>query len=125
LTPRIYYDYLLLGGSGGNTSGIVTSWYYDNPSADSYEINSPEQLSGLSSLVNGTAVPPPSPGPAPIPVQSVRPAANTQESFKGKTIKLTADIAFSGGFISIGGGASDYDFQGTFDDGRRCRDQRL
>jgi hypothetical protein len=57
------------------------SWYTTNPDATIFEIGSPEALSGLSDIVNGTATDPNNGG-----------AAIPKDNFTGKTVKLTADI---------------------------------
>lgn len=89
---------------------INTDWYFANTDATEFTINTVDELAGLAAIVNGTAT-------APVTTYAVGSEATTvQDSFKGKTIKLGADIdlAFST-WTPIGN--SSYSFQGTFDGG--------
>ena len=89
---------------------INTDWYFANTDATEFTINTVDELAGLAAIVNGTAT-------APVTTYAVGSETTTvQDSFKGKTIKLGADIdlAFST-WTPIGN--SSYSFQGTFDGG--------
>lgn len=66
-------------------------WYTDNPNADVFEINSAPRLAGLAYLVNSEKI-----------------------TFKGKLIKLTADVNLSA-YWWIGVGQGNESFQGSFD----------
>ena len=81
--------------------GIDTAWY--DPAATEYVIDSAEELAGLAAIVNGTAND-----------SSAMPAAIAQDSFKGKTVKLGADIDLRNlAWTPIGNYA--YPFLGDFD----------
>jgi len=89
------------GGDGGDVGGdplpwdgvtIDTSWYTNNPAADSFNISTPAQLAGLAKIVN-----------------------DNRSGFNKKTIIQTADLDLAGlQWTSIGLGASHY-FSGTYD----------
>ena len=64
--------------------GVNTDWYFENPEAISYTLESAEELAGLAALVNGTAT-------APITTYAAT-ETKVQDSFKGKTIILDSDI---------------------------------
>ena len=66
------------------------SWYVDNPDADVYTLSTPAQLAGFAALVNGTSE-----------------ASDTPLTFRGKTVRLGADIWLNAE------AASDYDATGT------------
>ena len=55
-----------------------TSWYFDNPEADSFTINSAEEFAGFRDIVDGTAVD--------------KNDEKVQDSFTGKTVTLATDI---------------------------------
>ena len=85
---------------------VDTSWY--SAEAKTFEISTPAQLAGLAAIVNGKA------------------DGIAQDSFSGKTIKLTADLDLGGvkgsdgtwsgkAWTSIGVGPWDKPFKGTFD----------
>ena len=60
-------------------------WYLDAPDATEYVLNSAEELAGLAAIVNGTAV-------APVATYAAGSAETIKNNFKGKTIKLGANI---------------------------------
>ena len=63
--------------------GVNTDWYFEDPTAANYTLNSAEDLAGLAAIVNGTASSP-----------LARSAVN--DNFKGKTITLTSDLDLQG-----------------------------
>ncbi len=88
------------------------SWYIENPTADTYILNSAEDLAGLAALLNGSVALPENAG---IPLPG---------NFEGKTFKLESNIdlysvdALTGepvSFAPIGGNGDDNAFSGTFD----------
>ena len=78
-----------------------TDWYnYELPT---FEISTAAQLAGLAALVNGTA-------------KDTEGNPIAAANFKGKTIKLTADIDLGNqAWTPIGNGSSSFAFFGTFD----------
>lgn len=79
---------------------VDTSWY--DASKDTFEIRTAAELAGLAALVNGTAK-----DAEGNPIAAV--------NFKGKTIKLTADIDLNNQvWTPIGNGNSVFAFSGTF-----------
>ena len=85
----------------GVEGGIDTSWY--NTNDKTFEINTAAELAGLAALVNGTAK-----DAEGNPIAAV--------NFKGKTIKLTADIDLNNqAWTPIGNGDNSFAFSGTFD----------
>lgn len=85
----------------GAEGGIDTSWY--NTNDKTFEINTAAELAGLAALVNGTAK-----DAEGNPIAAV--------NFKGKTIKLTADIDLNNqAWTPIGNGDNSFAFSGTFD----------
>ena len=89
------------------------SWYTDNPTAAEFSLSSAEQLAGLASLMDGTAV-----IPADVSSKITLPV-----TFEGKTVKLTQDVDLYAEdengdpicFEPIGGCRSEAPFMGTFD----------
>ena len=77
-----------------------TSWYEEaGENATEYHISTAEELAGLAKLVNADFDP-----------------WAARVLFDGKTIYLDADIDLAGHeWVSIGRGATNYSFQGTFD----------
>lgn len=89
------------------TGDADNDWYFSNPDAAEFTVSSAEELAGLSALVNGTAV-------APTTTFAAEGAATVQDSFKGKTVYLGADIDLNDiAWTPIGDDA--HPFQGTFD----------
>ena len=66
--------------------GVDTAWYFENPEATEFVIDTAEELAGLAALVNGTATAPVTTFAATAEVETVH------DDFKDKTIKLAADI---------------------------------
>lgn len=100
LAPVIARAALPSAEYGWYTSGAGTQ---DNP----YEISNVGQWLGFANLVNGTAD---------VDADESTPAE--QDSFDGKYVVLTADLAFRGELIEpVGGGAYDTSFNGSFDGG--------
>ena len=62
---------------------VSADWYFENPSATTYTLNSAAQLAGLAAIVNGTAS-------SPLARSAVK------DNFKGKTITLTSDLDLQG-----------------------------
>lgn len=90
---------------------INTDWYFGAAEGTTeFTINTVDELAGLAAIVNGTATKPA------ITFAAGSEAATVQDSFKGKTVKLGAniDLAYST-WTPIGNSA--YSFQGTFDGG--------
>ena len=99
---------LALPASADNSAAwdgsVDTSWY--SAEAKTFEISTPAQLAGLAAIVNGKA------------------DGIAQDSFSGKTIKLTADLDLGGVKGSDGtwsgqswtpiGNSYDYNFRGMF-----------
>ena len=89
-----------------------TDWYFADPKATEFTINSAEELAGLAAIVNGTAV---------NPVATVDTEGETtfkQDSFEGKTIKLGGNIDLAGHEWTPIGNWNDEGgtfFEGTFD----------
>ncbi len=84
-------------------------WYLDNPEATEFELGSAEDLAGLAAIVNGTA-------PSPVTTFAARAASTTlQDSFNGKTIKLSCDIDLAGKDWTPIGTSTRNAFYGTFD----------
>lgn len=86
------------------------SWYLENPDATEFVITTAEELAGFASIVNGTAT-------GDMVLYSTTPATFI-DSFKGKTVKLGANIDLDNlAWTPIGDvDADDYvGFQGTFD----------
>lgn len=80
-----------------------TSWYENNKDAAEFSIGTAAELAGLAALVNGTAK-----DAEGNPIAAV--------NFKGKTIKLTADIDLNNQvWTPIGNGNNSFAFSGTFD----------
>lgn len=68
------------------TGGIDTDWYFNaEDNATEYTISSAEELAGLAALVNGTAT-------APATTFAAEASNTVKDDFKGKTIKLGANI---------------------------------
>ena len=66
--------------------GVDTAWYFENPEATEFVIDTAEELAGLAALVNGTAT-------APVATFAADGEAETVHvDFAGKTVKLGADI---------------------------------
>lgn len=66
--------------------GVDTAWYFENPEATEFVIDTAEELAGLAALVNGTAT-------APVATFAADGKAETVHvDFAGKTVKLGADI---------------------------------
>ena len=94
---------------GANWLGAAeTDWYFEDPTAAEFVIGSSEELAGLAAIVNGTAT-------APVTTFAATTApATVQDSFAGKTIKLTTDLNLAGkAWTPIGTEAAP--FKGTFD----------
>ena len=92
--------------------GIDTTWY--DPAKTEYVIDSAEQLAGLAAIVNGTAVADTTTYAAAVP-------ATIQDTFLGKTVKLSNDVDLRNipwtpiGRIGVSSTDFDYSFKGTFD----------
>ena len=67
------------------TGTANTNWYFEDPDATEFTIESAEELAGLAEIVNGTAT-------APTSTFALRSSATVQDSFAGKTVKLAADL---------------------------------
>ena len=68
------------------TGKADVDWYLNDPDATEFEISSSEQLAGLAAIVNGTAT-------ASVSTYAATgEPATIQDTFAGKTIKLTSDI---------------------------------
>ncbi len=68
------------------TGDVDTHWYFDDPTATEFTIDSAAELAGLAAIVNGTAT-------APSTTFSLRSTpAVVQDTFEGKTVYLGADI---------------------------------
>ena len=63
--------------------GVSTDWYFEDPTAASYTIESAEDLAGLAAIVDGTAS-------NPLTRSAVK------DNFKGKTITLNSDLDLQG-----------------------------
>ncbi|MBO5223560.1 MAG: leucine-rich repeat protein [Clostridia bacterium] len=95
---------------------IDTAWYFEDTTADTYTIDSAEELAGFAAIVNGTAE-------APVTGLSTISASTNanQDTFKGKTVKLGGNIDLNGldwtPIGRIGKTSTDfaYSFKGTFD----------
>ena len=86
---------------------VSADWYFENPSATTYTLNSAAQLAGLAALVNGQTA----------TTYSVR-SANVDNTFAGKTIVLEGNVDLNGlNWEPIGNPMSDgyVGFEGTFD----------
>ena len=86
---------------------VSADWYFENPSATTYTLNSAAQLAGLAALVNGQTA----------TTYSVR-SANVDNSFAGKTIVLEGNVDLNGlNWEPIGNPMNDgwSSFKGTFD----------
>ncbi len=90
---------------------INTDWYFGaEEGATEFTINTVDELAGLAAIVNGTAT-------MPVTTFAAGSEATTvQDSFKGKTIKLGANIDLANSPWTPIGNAT-YSFQGTFDGG--------
>ena len=101
---------LALPASADNSAAwdgsVDTSWY--SAEAKTFEISTPAQLAGLAAIVSGEAT------------------GISTDSFKGKTVKLTADLDLGGvkgsdgtwsgqQWTTIGEGSWSNPFKGTFD----------
>lgn len=83
-------------------------WYTENPDATEFVLGSAEDLAGLAAIVNGTA--------EVASTYSMRSTATAiQDSFKGKTIKLSSDIDLKGKDWTPIGTSTRNAFYGIFD----------
>lgn len=91
-------------------------WYFTDPEALEFTIESAEELAGLAALVNGTAT-------APVTTYAVDGEGTVHDDFKGQTINLAANIDLRDvewtpiGRIGTSSTDFTYAFQGTFDGG--------
>lgn len=84
-------------------------WYTADPDATEFVIDTVDELAGLAAIVNGTAT-------APVITYAANSATTIQDSFKGKTITLGANIDLANSpWTPIGNSTNK--FQGTFDGG--------
>ena len=84
-------------------TAVDTSWYAGHENETKFSIGTAAELAGLAALVNGTAK-----DAEGNPIAAV--------NFKGKTIKLTADIDLNNQiWTPIGNGNNSFAFSGTFD----------
>ena len=84
-------------------TAVDTSWYAGHENETKFSIGTAAELAGLAALVNGTAK-----DAEGNPIAAV--------NFKGKTIKLTADIDLNNQiWTPIGNGNNSFAFFGTFD----------
>ena len=101
--------------AGAPWTGLVdTSWYFENPDASEFTINTAEELAGLAAIVNGTAT-------APTTTYAATAPATVKDDFKGKTVKLGDNVDLNNVSWTpigrIGATSTDftYAFKGTFD----------
>ena len=94
-------------------SAADTAWYFDDPTATEFTVSSAEELAGLAAIVNGTAT-------APVTTYAAT-ATTVQDTFAGKTVKLSSDIDLNNlpwtpiGVIGASSTDFTYSFKGTFD----------
>lgn len=74
------------------TGEADTTWYFDNPDANEFTISSGAELAGLASIVNGTAEKPASSSTSGYAAYTNNEPELVKDNFKGKTIKLGANI---------------------------------
>ncbi len=86
---------------------INTDWYFEDPTATNFVIDTVDELAGLAAIVNGTAT-------APVTTYAVGSASTVKDSFKGKTITLGANIDLANSTWTPIGNSTNK-FQGTFD----------
>ena len=88
--------------------GVSTEWYFDDPDATEFTINSAEELAGLAAIVNGTAS-------SNVVTFAANTATTIKDDFKGKTIKLAADIDLNDRLWTPIGDSEENVFRGNFD----------
>ncbi len=95
------------------TGGIDVAWYTENPDAETFTIDTAEELAGFAAIVNGTATAP--------TTYATRSSAILHDDFKGQTVKLGGNIDLHSSAWTpigrIGTTSTDftYAFKGTFD----------
>ena len=90
---------------------IDVDWYVEDPDAAEYVLTTAEELAGLAAIVNGTAT-------APVTTYAASEASTIKDNFKGRTIKLGANIDLNEvAWTPIGD--NDNPFLGNFD-GQNC-----
>jgi len=88
-----------------------TGWYFENPDATEFTIDTADELAGLAALVNGEYE-------APVSTFAATGTAVEPVHFAGKTIKLDADVDLkNANWTPIGKTFNQYEFAGIFDGG--------